>query len=157
MTDDLISRAAAIAVAERAELDWADPSWTLEQLRALPAAQVQAEPVDNPSVMACAACRSVGMWHCSDPVHCGDMHLRADRSESALRAVMPTLRAYAEDLIRCVSIRNDPATISGSDWRDIADVLDAVSEAERVVGRPDDEFGPLLNPVLDARSWEAHQ
>ncbi len=87
----------------------------------------------------------------------GHMHVRADRAESALLAAMQILRSYAEDLIRCVSVHNDPATISGADWRDIADVLDAVSEAERVVGRPDDEFGPLLNPVLDARSWEAHR
>jgi hypothetical protein len=21
----------------------------------------------------CEACRSVGMWHCSDPEHCGNM------------------------------------------------------------------------------------
>lgn len=87
----------------------------------------------------------------------GEMHIRADRAETALRTVMPMLRAYAEDLIRCVSIHNDPATISGADWRDIADVLEAVCSVEQIVGRPDDEFSPLLNAVLDARSWEAHQ
>lgn len=77
--------------------------------------------------------------------------------EAMLRgAVMPILRAYAEDLLRCVSAGNDPATITGADWRDIADVLDAVCEAERFVGRPDDEYGALLNPVLDARTWEYH-
>lgn len=78
--------------------------------------------------------------------------------ESMLRgSVLPILRAYAEDLLRCVSLGNDPATITGTDWRDIADVLDAVCEAERFVGRPDDEYGALLNPVLDARTWEGHR
>lgn len=78
--------------------------------------------------------------------------------EAMLRgAVLPILRAYAEDLLRCVSVGDDPATISGADWRDIADVLDAVCEAERFVGRPDDEYGALLNPVLDARTWEGHR
>lgn len=78
--------------------------------------------------------------------------------EAMLRgAVLPILRAYAEDLLRCVSVGNDPATIAGADWRDIADVLDAVCEAERFVGRPDDEYGALLNPVLDARTWEYHR
>ena len=41
--------------------------------------------------------------------------------------------------------------------RDIADVLNAVCDAERFVGRPDDEYGALLNPVLDARTWEDHR
>lgn len=78
--------------------------------------------------------------------------------EAMLRgAVLPILRAYAEDLLRCVSVGNDPATITGADWRDIADVLDAVCEAERFVGRPDDEYGALLNAVLDARTWEDHR
>lgn len=78
--------------------------------------------------------------------------------EAMLRgAVLPILRAYAEDLLRCVSVGNDPATITGADWRDIADVLDAVCEAERFVGRPDDKYSALLNPVLDARTWEYHE
>lgn len=78
--------------------------------------------------------------------------------EAMLRgAVLPILRAYAEDLLRCVSAGNDPATITSADWRDIADVLDAVCEAERFVGRQDDEYGALLNPVLDARTWEGHR
>lgn len=34
---------------------------------------------------------------------------------------------------------------------------DAVARAERIVGRPDDEYGALLNPVLDARTWEGHR
>lgn len=33
----------------------------------------------------------------------------------------------------------------------------AICEAERFVGRPDDEYGALLNAVLDARTWEDHR
>lgn len=33
----------------------------------------QHEGLDNPSGMACTACRSVGAWHCSDPENCGGM------------------------------------------------------------------------------------
>ena len=88
----------------------------------------------------------------------GEIDTSKAAMETLLRgAVLPILRAYAEDLLRCVSVGNDPATITGSDWRDIADVLDAVCEAERFVGRPDDEYGALLNPVLDARTWEYHR
>lgn len=77
--------------------------------------------------------------------------------ETTLReAVLPLLRRNAEDLLRCVSIAADPTTISGSDWRDIADDLEAVLAAERFVARPDDEYGRLLNPVLDAEMWKAH-
>jgi len=82
----------------------------------------------------------------------------AEAMEAMLRGVvLPILRAYAEDLLRCVSVGNDPATITGADWSDIADVLNAVCDAERFVGRPDDEYGALLNPVLDARTWEDHR
>jgi hypothetical protein len=28
---------------------------------------------DNPSGMYCPACRAVGLSHCSDPEHCGEM------------------------------------------------------------------------------------
>lgn len=89
------------------------------------------------------------------------MHGMSDREHQDTDLTDPhgeaeMLRAEVEDLLRCVSAGNDPATITGADWRDIADVLDAVCEAERFVGRPDDEYGALLNPVLDARTWEYH-
>lgn len=77
--------------------------------------------------------------------------------EDAMRdTVLPRLRRNAEDLLRCVAVGADPATISGSDWRDIAEDLEAVLTVERFVGRPDDEYGRVLNPVLDAASWRTH-
>lgn len=77
--------------------------------------------------------------------------------EACLRDVaLPQLRASAEDLFRCVSVRNDPASISGADWRDMADDMEAVLAVEAFVGRPDDEHGRILNPVLDAASWRHH-
>jgi len=77
--------------------------------------------------------------------------------EEAMRdTVLPLLRRNAEDLLRCVAVGADPATISGSDWRDIADDLEAVLTVERFVGRPDDEYGRVLDPVLDAASWREH-
>lgn len=33
---------------------------------------------DNPSGMYCRACRQAGMWHCSDPEHCGGMERMRD-------------------------------------------------------------------------------
>ena len=71
--------------------------------------------------------------------------------------VLPILRRNAEDLLRCVAVGADPATISGSDWRDIAPDMEAVLAVERFVGRPDDEYGRILDPILDARSWEHHE
>lgn len=67
--------------------------------------------------------------------------------------VLPILRRSAEDLFRCVSVRNDPASVSGSDWRDIAEDMEAVLAVEAMVGRPDDDFGRILNPILDAAPW----
>lgn len=69
--------------------------------------------------------------------------------------VLPRLRANADDILRCVSVRDDPATITGSDWRNIADDLRAALVVERIVGRPDDGRA-ILNSVLDGRYWEAH-
>lgn len=69
--------------------------------------------------------------------------------------VLPVLRAHADDIMRCVMIGDDIATITGADWRDISDDLRAVMVVERIVGRPDDGF-TLLNRVLDGRLWEAH-
>ena len=77
--------------------------------------------------------------------------------EDAMRdTVLPLLRRNAEDMLRCVAVGADSETISGSDWRDIADDLEAVLAVERFVGRPDDEYGRVLDPVLDAASWRAH-
>lgn len=70
--------------------------------------------------------------------------------------VLPILRRSAEDLFRCVSVRNDPTTVSGSDWRDIAEDMEAVLAVEAFVGRPDDDFGRILNPILDAAPWRHH-
>lgn len=70
--------------------------------------------------------------------------------------VLPILRRTAEDMLRCVSVGNDPATIASADWRDIADDLRAVLVVERIVGRPDDGCA-MLNRVLDARYWERHE
>lgn len=78
--------------------------------------------------------------------------------EGAMRdTVLPILRRNAEDMLRCVAVGADPATISGSDWRDIAPDMEAVLAVERFVGRPDDEYGRILDPILDARSWEHHE
>lgn len=79
----------------------------------------------------------------------------SDRDD--LRAiVLPILRAHAEDILRCVSVRDDPATVTGTDWRDIAYDLRAVLVVERIAGRPDDDR-EMLNRVLDARYWERHE
>ena len=78
--------------------------------------------------------------------------------EALLRdTVLPILRRSAEDLFRCVSIRNVPSSVAPSDWRDIAEDMEAVLAVEAFVGRPDDEYGRTLNPILDARMWEAHR
>lgn len=78
--------------------------------------------------------------------------------ETLLReTVLPILRRSAEDLFRCVSVRNVPSSVSPSDWRDIAEDMEAVLAVEAFVGRPDDEYGRVLNPILDARMWEAHR
>ncbi len=78
--------------------------------------------------------------------------------ETCLRDVcLPALRRSAEDLFRCVSVRNDPASVSGSDWRDIADDMEAVIAVEAFTGRPDDEYGRILNPILDAAPWKHHE
>lgn len=71
--------------------------------------------------------------------------------------VLPILRRSAEDLFRCVSIRNVPDSVSPADWRDIAEDMEAVLAVEAFVGRPDDEYSRTLNPILDARYWEAHR
>lgn len=70
--------------------------------------------------------------------------------------VLPILRRSAEDLFRCVSIDDDPASVSGSDWRDIAEDMEAVLAVEAMVGRPDDDYGRVLNPILDAAPWRHH-
>ena len=76
--------------------------------------------------------------------------------ESTMRhTVLPLLRRTAENLLHCVSVEADPSTISPCEWQDIAADLEAVAAVESFVGRPDDEYGPVLNPVLDARKWEA--
>ena len=78
--------------------------------------------------------------------------------EKCLREVcLPALRSSAEDLFRCVSVRNDPTSVSGSDWRDIAPDMEAVLSVEAFVGRPDDEYGRILNPILDTAPWRHHQ
>lgn len=78
--------------------------------------------------------------------------------EALLRdTVLPILRRSAEDLFRCVSVLNVPSSVSPSDWRDIAEDMEAVLAVEAFVGRPDDEYGRVLNPILDARMWEAHR
>lgn len=83
---------------------------------------------------------------------------RVAAMESPLRgAVLPLLRRVAEDLLRCVSVNADPATISGSDWRDIAADMEAVLAVEALVGRPYDQYGRVLDLVLDSRPWEAHR
>ena len=82
---------------------------------------------------------------------------RAMRAEAVLREILPILRRNAEDLLLCVSTRNDPSTICGADWRDIAPDLEAVVSAEAIAGRPDDDYGALLDRVLDAAPWEAHR
>lgn len=78
--------------------------------------------------------------------------------ESAMRdMVLPLLRRNAEDLLHCVAIGSDPATISSADWRDIAEDMEAVLAVEAFIGRPDDEYGRVLDPVLDAAPWRAHE
>ena len=89
--------------------------------------------------------------------HEGGPQSVAAMEETLRDVVLPELRHTAEDLFRCVSVRNDPASISGQDWRDIAPAMEAVLSVERFVGRPDDDYGRVLNPVLDAASWRAHQ
>lgn len=69
--------------------------------------------------------------------------------------VLPILRRNADDILRCVMIGEDLATIRGIDWREIADDLEAVAVVERITGRPDDGL-TLLNRALDGRLWEAH-
>lgn len=77
--------------------------------------------------------------------------------EAALRdVVLPELRHTAEDLFRCVSVRLDPGSVSPSDWRDIAPAMEAVLAVEAFVGRPDDDYGARLNPILDAAHWRHH-
>lgn len=88
--------------------------------------------------------------------HEGGPQSVAAMEETLRDTVLPLLRRNAEDLLRCVDVGADPATISGSDWRDIAGDLEAVLAVERFVGRPDDEYGRFLDPVLDAASWRAH-
>lgn len=88
--------------------------------------------------------------------HEGGVESVAAMEEAMRDTVLPLLRRNAEDLLRCVAVGADPATISGSDWRDIADDLEAVLTVERFVGRPDDEYGRVLDPVLDAASWREH-
>ena len=70
--------------------------------------------------------------------------------------VLPILRRSAEDLFRCVSIDDDPDFVSGSDWCDIAADMEAVLAVEAMVGRPDDDHGRILNPILDAAPWRHH-
>ncbi len=70
--------------------------------------------------------------------------------------VLPVLRCHANDILRCVMVGDDLATISSSDWREISGDLEAVLVVEAIVGRPDD--GRLiLNRALDSRIWERHQ
>lgn len=88
--------------------------------------------------------------------HEGGPQSVAAMEETLRDTVLPLLRRNAEDLLRCVAVGADPATISGSDWRDIAGDLEAVLAVEMLVGRQDDEYGRVLNPVLDAESWRAH-
>lgn len=77
--------------------------------------------------------------------------------EACLRdVVLPILRSTAEDLFRCVSVRLDPDSVSPSDWRDIAPDMEAVLAVEAFVGRPDDDYGSRLNPILDAAPWRHH-
>lgn len=78
--------------------------------------------------------------------------------ETTLRdLVLPELRHTAEDLFRCVSVRLDPGSVSPSDWRDIAPAMEAVLAVEAFIGRPDDDYGARLNPILDATPWRHHQ
>lgn len=70
--------------------------------------------------------------------------------------VLPLLRANADDIMRCVMIGDEIASITSAAWRDISDDLRAVLVVERIVGRPDDDF-TLLNRVLDGRMWERHE
>lgn len=77
--------------------------------------------------------------------------------ETALRdLVLPELRHTAEDLFRCVSVRLDPGSVSPSDWRDIAPAMEAVLAVEAFIGRPNDDYGSRLNPILDAAPWRHH-
>lgn len=77
--------------------------------------------------------------------------------EACLRdVVLPILRSTAEDLFRCVSVRLDPDSVSPSDWRDIAPDMESVLTVEAFVGRPDDDYGSRLNPILDAAPWRHH-
>lgn len=69
---------------------------------------------------------------------------------------LPCLRRTSQDMLRCVSIGNDPATISGADWRDISDDLETILALEATVGRPDDGYGAMLDTVLDAAPWRVH-
>lgn len=74
--------------------------------------------------------------------------------EACLRDVcLPVLRCNAVGLFRTLAVRNDPASISGPDWRYIAADMEAVLAAEAIVGRPDDKYGRILNPILDAAPW----
>ena len=74
--------------------------------------------------------------------------------EACLRDVaLPILRANAEDIFRCVSIKADPASVYRYDWLDIAPDMEAVLAVEALVGRPDDDHGRVLNPILDAAYW----
>lgn len=73
-------------------------------------------------------------------------------AHDALRLALPLLRATAADLIDCMTINGDPATIAPIEWEEIAPDLDAIVAAEACVPRPDDDLA-LLNEVLDAKRW----
>lgn len=91
------------------------------------------------------------------PCPCGMTDTTESGALTLLReTVLPILRRSAEDLLRCVSVRNDPATVSGSDWRYMAEDMEAVLAVEALVGRPDDDCGRVLNPILDAAPWRHH-
>lgn len=104
----------------------------------------QPEGLDNPSGMACTACRSVGAWHCSDPENCGGMK----PMRSACTCNEPWCKACAPAPSAATPTAQEPEAIrysfDGDGWL-YADRGNGGDWLERALDYPDAE--PLYTAI----------
>ena len=97
------------------------------------------------AALPCPDCSSGGLFRDVPPT-----------PDEALRMALPILRRTAAEYLDSVMVNADPATITPSEWRDVAPDLEAILGAEACVGRVTDTAPDWFDPLLDATPWRRH-
>lgn len=98
---------------------------------------------DNPSGMYCQDCRAVGMYHCSDPVNCGDM------KPMGVQGKEPQKPTTLSEFIEYAQL--DTLTFDNED--EAADLMTATWIAAHAAGKVSGEAAGRRSAITEIQEW----